>query len=148
MRKTEETPSAPTLEAKSTEGRDIHEANSCTDIIAPWQQNINPSSTAAIILPLLRSGRGNARKRSELLEATGLSDRVLRRGIEALRRSGVVICSGEHGYYIPATVEEVNAFVRQEEARARSTFYTLRPARQLAARMQEQGEQMQLEGVR
>lgn len=109
-----------------------------------WNVAERVGSAGQIILPLLRSGQGGARKKPELLEATGLSDRVFRRGVESLRRAGVVVCSGDTGYYLPATLDEVQGYIRQEEHRARSTFFSLQSARALASRMQEQGEQTQI----
>jgi len=101
------------------------------------------------VLQYLRYGRDNAVVGRDLREKTGLPDRVLRKTLEDIRRSGQVVISDTSGYYLPATLAEVQGYIQQEEHRARSTFFTLQSARQLAERMQEQehGEQIQLEGV-
>lgn len=141
---TTKTPAAGTARGGDTEGHDFPEATSCPYIVSQTWHKIKPchATAGAVILPLLGSGRGNAKKRRELLATTGLPDRVFRKGIEGLRRAGVVICSGDHGYFLPATPDEVQGFIRQEEARARSTFFTLQSARQLEAKMLTKGEQL------
>lgn len=100
------------------------------------------------ILPHLGTGRAHARKKPELLNATGLNDRAFRKGVETLRRAGVVICSGDRGYYLPASLEELQGFIRQEESRAKSTFYTLKSARELERWMLREGEQLSIDGAR
>ena len=47
-------------------------------------------------------------KRSELMELTGLSDRMVRANVENLRGSGVRICSTPHdsGYWLSGSSEE------------------------------------------
>jgi len=80
-------------------------------------------------------GEGNATPRKRLISATGISDRLLRKHIETLRRSGVVIAASDKGYYSPADLSEVTAYRRQEERRAKSTLFTLKAARRLEARL-------------
>jgi len=146
-----ETKAAPTVGAAGAES--VNQANSYespthTNILQQTGHEVKGyGATEQAILSLLSSGRDNALKRRELMSLTGLHDRVLRRGIEALRRAGVVICSDVSGYYLPGTLEEVQEFIRQEEARARSTFFTLQSARQLAEQMQQQGEQVRFSEV-
>ena len=146
---TNEAPTAGTVEAGDAKQRSGQAAQPCPCSIPHSRRDVKTAYevAGAVILPHLMSGRGNAKKRRELLAATGLRDRAFRHGVEALRRSGVVVCSDERGYFLPATLAEVQGFIRQEEARARSTFFTLRAARQLAALMQAQGEQLTVEGV-
>ena len=101
------------------------------------------------VLQCLQYGRDNAIVGRDLRAKTGLPDRVLRKTLEGIRRGGQVVISDTVGYYLPGSLEEVQGYIRQEEARARSTFYTLRPARELAARLQAQaqGEQIEIKGV-
>ena len=74
----------------------------------------------------------------DICRSTGLTDRDARRAVEAIRREGVVICTDcLHGYYFPETLEELGLYVRQEERRGRSTFYTLKAARQLYKQRRE-----------
>lgn len=145
-------PAAGTAGAGDKAGEHVnHEAPPCPDIVPQCGQHCKSSYAAAgeAILPHLLSGRDGARKRRDLMAATGLRDRAFRHGVEALRRSGVVVCADERGYYLPETLGEVLDFIQQEEHRARSTFFTLRAARELATRMQaqEHGEQTQMEGA-
>ena len=109
----------------------------------------NPAVTsrhADQVLQYLQYGRDNAIVGRELRAKTGLPDRVLRKTLEGIRRGGQVVISDSVGYYLPATLEEIQGFIRQEEARARSTFFTLKSARQLAEQMQTQGEQLTIGG--
>ena len=148
MTNTKAAPAAPTTGAKDADQANIDESQTRIAILAPLNKAVKPYGTAAqAILPLLQSGRNNAQKRRDLLAATGLPDRAFRRGVEALRRAGVVICADSAGYYLPATLGEIKGFIAQEERRARSTFYTLRTARELAAQLQAQGEQIRIEGA-
>lgn len=83
------------------------------------------------IVTLLREGENNAVHGAELARYVNMDARELRQAIEKLRRNGVIIASSQKGYYYPANTGELAAFVRKEERRARSVFYTLRAARQL-----------------
>lgn len=87
------------------------------------------------ILAAIGDGAENARHKSELIRLTGMQDRELRKTIEYLRRQGVVILSGNSGYYFPADETELKAFVRQEEHRAKSILVTLRPAKRYLYRI-------------
>ncbi len=139
---TKTVPAAPTTETEAG-NQSSYAEETRTPIIHPVGSAVKEYGPAGqIILPHLRRGHGNARKKPEFLEATGLTDRVFRKGIESLRRAGVVVCAGDRGYYLPGSLEEVRVYIRQEEHRARSTFFTLQSARQLAAKMQAQGEQL------
>ncbi len=68
---------------------------------------------------------------SELCTITGLNSRNVRKAIEKMRRAGVVIASGENGYFIPETATELERYIRRTEKTARSIFYTLKAARTL-----------------
>ena len=84
------------------------------------------------IIPLIGEGAEAGIHLCELVKMTGMEDRALRKSIEHLRRSGAVIASdADHGYYFPASVSELGAYVRKEEQRARSTFHTIKTARKL-----------------
>ncbi|MCL2298946.1 MAG: hypothetical protein FWC27_02220 [Firmicutes bacterium] len=94
------------------------------------------------VLQCLQYGRDNAIVGRDLRAKTGLPDRVLRKTLEGIRRGGQVVISDTVGYYLPGSLEEVQGYIRQEEARARSTFFTLQSARQLEAKMKYPGEQL------
>ena len=81
------------------------------------------------ILSAIGEGQENAVHLSELIRISGITDRELRKTIEYIRRQGIVILSGNSGYYFPADEAELKAFVRREEHRAKSIIVTLRPAK-------------------
>ena len=89
------------------------------------------------ILSAIGEGQKNAVHLSELIRISGMTDRELRKTIEYLRRQGVVIISGNSGYYFPADETELSEYVRKEEHRARSVFYTLHHARKLLRKMKD-----------
>ena len=104
------------------------------------------SKEGKMILQHLGIGRENAISRAALIRATGMPDRALRLEIAALRRSDAVVLADVNGYYLPGSIEEVRAFIRQEESRARSTFQSIQSARQLEMEMQGAG-QLKMWGV-
>lgn len=61
----------------------------------------------------------------------------MRKVIEDIRRAGVVVCNSLDGYFFPETLDELRFYVRQEERRGRSTFYTLGSARRLLQELEE-----------
>lgn len=91
----------------------------------------------ATILSAIGSGSKNARHKMQLVCLTGMNERALRKAVEHLRRQGIVIISDENGYYYPQTADELENYVRMVSKRARSTFYTLKSARQMLKFMQE-----------
>lgn len=77
------------------------------------------------LLDAIPRGQENRITRGELMEITGLSDRILRQELHKLRASGEVICSSTvppGGYWKPADAEETAAFVASMHHRARATF--------------------------
>ena len=82
----------------------------------------------------LRVGESGAVRRRELERLTGEDGRTIRIAIEHLRRGGVVICSGENGYFYPETVEELKAYIGREECRAKQIDSVLESARGLLRR--------------
>lgn len=81
------------------------------------------------ILSLIGSGQANAIHLSELIKLTGFENRLVRKEIERLRRSGYVIVSDNHGYYYPETAHELSRYIKRTERQAKSIFYTLRSAK-------------------
>ena len=77
-------------------------------------------------------GKDNAISRSQLVKLTGLSDRIVRDMI-ALERRNIAILNLQNGagYYIPSESEkaDLERFIKQEEARAKSIFWSLRGAK-------------------
>lgn len=73
------------------------------------------------IKDFLLTGAENAVPRRHLRQLTGLSDRDLRRQIQAARLDGAPILSSTTtgGYYLPADNAELEHFVRSMRSRAR-----------------------------
>ncbi|MGN0595213.1 MAG: hypothetical protein ACI4I6_08635 [Hominimerdicola sp.] len=83
------------------------------------------------ILQALRVGENNAVSLADMCNIVGLHNRDTRLIIEYLRRSGVVICSSNNGYYYPADIAELRRYVQKERARENSIAETLKPAEKL-----------------
>lgn len=111
---------APT-EAK---GRDLRCSNS--------QCDFTTFQGTRQVFPYLLNGEDNAISARELARITGFSStRVLRDAVERERRAGVLILSGDTGYYLPSTDEaqaerEIQSFVHRTDARMLSNRYSVR----------------------
>lgn len=88
------------------------------------------------IVDFIPEGSEKAISRRDLCRVTGLSDRVVRSLIEEARRETIIISNNDgSGYWIypenPTETEKqlLNKYVKQQESRAKSIFYALRPAR-------------------
>lgn len=84
------------------------------------------------ILAEIPFGKDKAVTRRRLCLATGLSDRQVRKAIEELRRTYVILNdqNGE-GYYRSYDLGDIERNYRQERARALAVLYRLRPMREL-----------------
>lgn len=84
------------------------------------------------ILAEIPFGKDKAVTRRRLCLATGLSDRQVRKAIEELRRTYVILNdqNGE-GYYRSYDLADIERNYRQERARALAVLYRLRPMREL-----------------
>ena len=89
-------------------------------------------------------GRSNAIPAEKLAKLAGFrNSRELRECISARRRSGELICSstGRHsGYYFPESREELQSFIRQMQASAKSLFLSIQAARRALQQMPGQEE--------
>ena len=65
----------------------------------------------------LTQGEENATTAQELATVLGWNRREVTAEINALRKSGTVICSSGKGYYFPADKNDVQAFVRHMHSR-------------------------------
>ena len=74
---------------------------------------------------MIRTGEGNAVPSAALESLTGLNSREVRQHIEAMRRSGAVICSSASGYYYPESRAELLRYIAKERRRAGSIQRTL-----------------------
>jgi len=59
----------------------------------------------------------------------------------------VVVCNSLDGYFLPETLDKLRLYVRQEERRGRSTFYTLGSARRLLQELEEVADDEEREEV-
>lgn len=78
--------------------------------------------------------RGNRKhkcgKKETLISLSGLDDRTLRQAIEDERKAGNLICSttGHNGgYYLPSSIVDVRAYVKEQENRMKSQAVALAP---------------------
>lgn len=94
----------------------------------PQLSTIEPYNT---ILSLIGIGEDNAVHLAYITKLTDIHERELRKYIEQLRRSGIVIISNNKGYFKPYTKAELQRYITQETRRAKSIFYTLKNARRL-----------------
>lgn len=92
--------------------------------------------TTINIIDFIPEGSEHAISRSDLCRITGLGDRVVRNLIEEARRETIIISNNDgSGYWIypenPTDKEKelLYRYVKQQESRAKSIFYALRPAR-------------------
>ena len=83
----------------------------------------------SVILSLMKTGKENAIHLQELISYTGMKNREVRKCIEHIRRNGVVILSGDFGYYFPSTSAELQEYIAQEQNRANSIYLTLQTAK-------------------
>lgn len=88
------------------------------------------------IIDYIPEGSEHAISRKNLCRITGLSDRLVRNLIEEARRETIIISNNDgSGYWLfpehPTDKEKdlLNRYVKQQESRAKSIFYALRPAR-------------------
>lgn len=56
-----------------------------------------------------------------------LSDRKMRQQVEQARKSGILICSSDSGYFMPETMEDVKEYAKRTKARIRTGGQCLAP---------------------
>ena len=116
MMKTEKAPtSAATLTGAVESGRVCE----TVQLSAKNDTILAADSQSFHVADLLHPGAENAVPRRDLMALTGLSDRELRRQIEAERRLGVPILSdNQHGYWLSDSPAEIKRFSRSMRRRA------------------------------
>ena len=86
-----------------------------------------------MITDFIPIGRENAISMADLANCLGVTERTVRKHIEAERRNGKVICSstdeGVSGYFLPADIDEVREFVKLSEKRIRTARQCTRSAK-------------------
>lgn len=89
------------------------------------------------IVNYLHKGAEKAITRKQLCYLTGLDDRKVREAISQARRNVPIInLQNGDGYFIPdltkeSEIEYLRQYVKQEESRAKSIFWSLKPARKM-----------------
>ena len=106
----------------------IEQRNDKTDFL----YQVEPYSR---ILNVLRDGEQNGIHLKDLITITGFQDRELRKLIEFIRRNGVVIIADNSGYYFPSDISELRSYLKRQESRAKSTYYTLSTAKNLESKL-------------
>lgn len=89
------------------------------------------------LLNLIPTGEENAIPAEKLAGVLHRDKRVLRAMVSQLRRDGAVIGSNERGYFIPATIEELERTLKRNTRRAKSCLRDWKPARELLRRWKE-----------
>lgn len=69
------------------------------------------------LVDLLSEGEENAITTRELCKLLGWNSREITLYINALRRSGKVICSSDKGYFLPSCLHDVERFYRHMTSR-------------------------------
>lgn len=76
-------------------------------------------------------GEENAVKLRDLINLTGLSERVVYKSIESLRRQEIVVCATDAGFFRPTNKDELRRYIRRANAKVRSESILLHPAKRL-----------------
>lgn len=96
------------------------------------------------VLGHIPAGRENAISRAELSRVTGLPDRAVRLEIKRLVRAGIPILSSStaRGYWYSEDIQEIEAFIREDDARNRTSRKTTAKLRRYVkeARRQIEGQ--------
>lgn len=82
------------------------------------------------LLSAIPKGEKNAILSRDLQRVWGMNNkRSVSAQVEKFRKAGVLICSGERGYYIPETTEELEKFYLNYRKMAVSLLTVLKPCR-------------------
>ena len=83
------------------------------------------------LLSVIGKGEDNAITQREITAILGIGARETRLILERLRKSGVVICSSDHGRFFPETIEELEHYLNRVQANVRNQCISIAPARRL-----------------
>ncbi len=75
-------------------------------------------------------GKAHGVRRRDLAEQWHIDTRSVSRIIAAMRNSGMIIASGDNGYYRPANLDELAEYYFMNNARAQSLLKSLKATRQ------------------
>ena len=82
----------------------------------------------AKIIDCLSVGAENAVTGKELANMLNCHERDITMSINALRKSGVLICSNGSGFFLPKGDEDIKNFIRQMRSRITDMEKALKPA--------------------
>ncbi|HBS60922.1 MAG TPA: hypothetical protein DEA44_16870 [Firmicutes bacterium] len=89
-------------------------------------------ATPEMLLQYIPTDSKNGITRQELVEITGVSDRIVRQRIEVLRRDYPIINhQNGRGYFVSHDPAELRSYYKQERNRALSILYRLKPIRKI-----------------
>lgn len=91
----------------------------------------NRSEKYQALLELIPIGEENGISMRALSHYLGTTPRSTRKLVEGARLEGNIIASGDAGYFIPETVEELRHYVAKARARSRTNFAAIREAEKL-----------------
>ena len=81
------------------------------------------------LLSAIPTGEKNAILSRDLQEKWNMNKRSVSAQVEKFRKAGVLICSGEHGYFLPESTEELEKFYLSYRKMAVSLLTVLKPCR-------------------
>ena len=81
-----------------------------------------------LLIDCLSTGEENAVTCTTLAKILGCNEREITISINALRKQGAFICSGNNGFWLPANDEDIKYFVRQMRGRITDMEKALKPA--------------------
>lgn len=106
----------------------------CQEVLGdfPEEEESTLSDREEIVLDAIPFGKDRAVTREYLTAKTGLPDRQVRKAIEEIRRSHIVLNDQDgKGYYRSYDLDDIERFYRQERARALAVLYRMKPMRVL-----------------
>jgi biotin operon repressor len=106
----------------------------CQEVLGDFPEEEEPrmSDRNEIVLDAIPYGKDRAVTREYLAAKTGLPDRQVRKAIEEIRRSHIILNDQDgKGYYRSYDLDDIERFYRQERARALAVLYRMKPMRNL-----------------
>lgn len=89
-----------------------------------------PAHATEALMESLPTGEENAVSMKELAFRFGVNERAIRKAIHEARESGVIICSGNSGYWKPDAEYQLVSYYRLARSRAMSTLKSLKTTRE------------------
>lgn len=105
--------------------------------LTPEQQQLLSTTPYSWIYERIGHGAEDATPAEAILFGHTLTDRELRKCIETLRNEGIVIASGNMGYYFPGDYNDLKKYIQKTSKAAKSLFKSLKAARRMLREMEE-----------